>query len=350
MRNSLLAPLVGLLIALAPTSAHAFTAQGSDEDFLDLSIEQLLQIRVPSMTSVQGGHVHNKGEWMPMFHYMHMSMDGMRDGTDNKSTSEVLTGYPVTPTEMDMDMFMFGLMYAPTDRLTLMGMVPYMKKSMDHVTGGGARFNTRSEGLGDTQLTALYVLNESETYDVILNAGISVPTGSTHAKDANPASGGVDVQLPYPMQLGSGTYDLMPGITYVGHGEMWEWGAQAMAEIPLGKNDRHYSLGDRYQASVWAERRCFENLSTSVRVIGQHLDNIDGADRRLGAAIVPTADPHNQGGTRVDVALGLEYYVPGEKTGTRVGIEFGMPALEDLDGPQMSTEWWLALNLTTTIF
>ena len=46
--------------------------------------------------------------------YMHMRMDGNRDGTDGVSTADVLAQFPVAPLNMDMDMVMAGAMYGIT--------------------------------------------------------------------------------------------------------------------------------------------------------------------------------------------------------------------------------------------
>lgn len=92
---------------------------------------------------VMGDHVHRTGEWMLSYRYMRMHMDGNRDGTDRVAESEVVDpagyGFTVAPVHVDMDtdMHMFGAMYAFSDRFTFMAMLPYLEKSMDHVTRGG---------------------------------------------------------------------------------------------------------------------------------------------------------------------------------------------------------------------
>ncbi len=40
---------------------------------------------------------------------------------------------------MDMEMHMLGVMYAPSDDVTLMAMVPFVRLDMDHRTRTGAR-------------------------------------------------------------------------------------------------------------------------------------------------------------------------------------------------------------------
>ena len=121
------------------------------------------------------------------YRYRFMDMDGNRDGTDNLSDTEVLQQFSVTPVRMTMQMHALGVMYAPTDDLTLMAMVPYVFKEMDHVTRRGVHFTTHSEGFGDIKLTALYqVLNQSRQR-IHLNIGMSFPTGSIEERDNTPA-------------------------------------------------------------------------------------------------------------------------------------------------------------------
>ena len=80
------------------------------------------------------------------YQLMVMSMDGNLDGGQQISPEEVLQDFMVSPTHMRMEMHMFEVMYAPTDDLTLMGMVPYIRQSMDHLTRRGTSFATDSEG------------------------------------------------------------------------------------------------------------------------------------------------------------------------------------------------------------
>ncbi|NES25727.1 MAG: transporter, partial [Symploca sp. SIO3E6] len=137
--------------------------------------------------SVMGEHTHQAGEFMFSYRYMYMRMDGNRDGTDDLSDQEVLQQFPVTPTNMDMEMHMFGGMYAPTDDLTLMVMIPYVLKEMDHVTRTGVNFTTNSEGFGDLQLTGLYNVLRQNRQRVHFNLGVSFPTGSIDERDDIPA-------------------------------------------------------------------------------------------------------------------------------------------------------------------
>ena len=118
-----------------------------------------------------GAHTHNAGEWM------------------------------VSYRTMVMDMQMRGIMYSPTDDLTLMGMTNYTRKSMKHVRRDGVKFKTIAKGMGDTSLTALYKIKDTANQQFHLHAGFSLPTGSIGVKDNLPAPVGRS-RLPYPHAIG----------------------------------------------------------------------------------------------------------------------------------------------------
>ena len=82
---------------------------------------------------VMGNHTHTQGDWMVSYRYMHMDMGGNRNGTNKLSPLEISGDFAnttgvgpatlrIVPTEMSMDMHMPGVMYAPTDWVTLMAM------------------------------------------------------------------------------------------------------------------------------------------------------------------------------------------------------------------------------------
>lgn len=301
----------------------------------------------PAPIGVMGDHTHRSGDWMLSYRYMRMQMQGNRDGTHDRSSSEVIASpFSVSPKKMTTEMHMFGFMYGVSDRWTLMGMLPFVRKEMDHVRSNGDQFTTRSKGIGDVRLTALYQLEELEVqvlgsdsyvrHHLHLSTGLGIPLGDVEAT----ASSGA--QLPYPMQIGSGTFDLIPGLTYTGSLEQLSWGGQAQATLRLGRNRRSYSLGDRFLVSAWGKFQWSDWISTSLRLEYQQWRNIDGADSRLNPMMVPTADPDRRAGRRLDVLAGFDVIIPdGPLEGNRLAIELGLPAYQWLDGPQLETDWRL---------
>lgn len=290
---------------------------------------------------VMGDHLMREGEVMLTYRFMRMDMDGNRSGTDR--VSEPLAGYMVTPLEMSMDMHMIGAMYAPTDKLTLMLMVPYTSLSMDHVTMMGATFTTESNGIGDVKLAATYGLFAEPGADMMFNFSLSAPTGSIDEKDNT--TGTNKIHLPYPMQLGSGTWDLTPGITYVQTFDDWSWGGQGKYTFRLSDNDNGYTLGDRLHLTAWVAKQVATTTSLSFRLKAVDWDDIDGSDSELMLmpSMVPTANPNLRAGKRVDALLGVNFVPPALKN-LRLAAELGLPIYQKLDGPQLETDLTFTLG------
>ncbi len=303
---------------------------------------------------VMGEHLHSKGEIMTSYRYMSMSMNGNNSSGARVSNQEVLNDFMVTPTDMEMEMHMLGLMYAPSDSLTLMAMVPYVELSMNHLTRNGTVFETNSSGIGDLKVSGLYNLLDTAFFsdfkdssghtNFIANFGVSLPTGSINARDDIPVAD--DVRLPYPMQIGSGTFDFMPGLTFTKKISSFSFGAQGIGTIRVDRNDNDYSLGDRFDSSFWTSFDFSTWLSASVRGSWRIWGNVNGADPELNPGMVPTADPHRRGGRRFDVGLGLNLLIP--QTSFRLAMEYLSPVYQNLDGPQLAVDrtWVFGAQMT----
>jgi len=297
---------------------------------------------------VMGDHTHGKGEVMLSYRWMYMSMDGSRVDTDRVSDSSVVSptefDFRVTPTRMPMQMHMIGIMYAPIERLTLMGMATVLSNSMDHLTRPGGMFSTQSVGMGDTSISGMFLLANSKRQRVHATFGVSLPTGTISAEDVTPASAPNKARLPYPMQLGSGTFDLLPGITYLAQNDNWSGGAQVRGTLRTGENGSDYRLGHRSMATGWVARKLGGWVSISGRVTSETWGNIEGADPSFAGArairLVPTVFPDLRGGSRIDVGVGLNTYLKRSRPGQiRLAVEVSRPIRQRLDGPQLETDY-----------
>ena len=148
------------------------------------------------------------------------------------------------------------------------------------------------------------------------------------------------------MQLGSGTVDFLPAITYSGQSrnDDWYWGTYAEGTIRPGENSRDYTLGNRLTLTTWATRMWSDRMSTSIRLDGYVSGDIDGADPRLDSdkELEWTRDPDLMDGKRVDLLFGVNIFQQkGKLKGNRVSVEAGFPLYEWLDGPQLATDWIL---------
>ena len=295
---------------------------------------------------VMGEHMHSKGEFMLSYRFMSMPMTANRTGADKVTTQDVLKNFMVSPTNMPMAMHMAGLMYAPSDRVTTMVMGNWHSYSMDHETRMGGKFTTTSSGLGDTRLGALVGLKQSGSTRTHLNLAVSIPTGSIEQMDVTPMSGGNPLQLPYPMQLGSGTWDLLPGITFLGMTERTSWGMQALGNFRLGENSRGYARGTSMEGTVWYAVKPHDRISLSVRLCAKTWGDYSGHDEAfMNPMVVPTVREDLRGGRRIDLPLGLNFQFPaGVLGGHRLAVEWSLPIYQSLNGPQLQTDWILTLG------
>ncbi len=286
---------------------------------------------------IMGHHLHPQGEWMLSYSYMQMEMEGNRDGTD--SVSAPLSGYMVSPLSMDMDMHMLSVMVGISEKMTFMAMLPVQSISMDHMVNmNGNEFTTEASGIGDIKLSALFYSGENWVSSV----GLNIPTGSIDEKDVTPASSGIAVQLPYPMQLGSGSYEFTLGTSYIKMFGYNSWGNKIDVIVRLDDNDRDYRLGNRVALNSWYSFGVSDKSTLSVRLKLLDWDNISGADADLNPMMVPTADANLRAGTRADVLLGYNYQLTQD---TLLGLEVGAPVYQDLDGPQLEMDLTLQLGL-----
>ena len=189
-------------------------------------------------SGVMGDHIHRKGGLMASYRYMLMSMQRNYDGDSQISDAAAQNGYMGSAAEMDMQMHMLGVMYAPSDKLTLMLMSAYKENSMLNNMMGN-RTKMRSSGWGDATLSAYYGLYKKQASSAHVGLGLSAPTGSM---DERMSSG---ARMGYPMQLGSGTWDLKPSLTWLGQSGDWFYGSQVSAVIHLDEITATHSVTAR---------------------------------------------------------------------------------------------------------
>lgn len=214
--------------------------------------------------------LHQAGDVMVGYRYMYSNQSGAVLHGDQAASDLAIVNQGCrtatnryctsTPTYMTMHMHMLDLMYAPTDWLTLMLMPQFVDMNMNmrdlegvpddasmHMHGGG--HNTG--GVGDTGMYAIAKLFDKPGHHINLSLGISAPTGDVGIK-LRDTHGLGDVFIHYGMQLGSGTWDFKPALTYTGELGDWLWGAQASGIKRLeSKNASGFAFGDVFQATAW---------------------------------------------------------------------------------------------------
>ena len=294
-------------------------------------------------------HMLPAGGFMAGYRYRFTAQAGdMQHGTRRVDDAELIAKACGTracgakPTSMHMHMHMLDLMYAPTAWLTVMLMPQVMDLDMGLSTLPGAAGDAHgggheSLGLGDTETAAMIRLFETPAHHAHLTLGLSVPTGETDVSlDGRPWS--VDDPLQdYDMQLGSGTWDFKPAVTYTGHAGRWGWGAQISGTTRIESRHHGYALGDILQTTAWGACAVFDWLSTSLRGVYTAQGGIRGRDVRPHADSAPGDFPENHGGETWDLGFGIAATVPaGAFAGHRFAIEWLQPVADRVQGYQLA--------------
>lgn len=307
---------------------------------------------------IMGDHLHGKGEWMLSYRHMDMRMEGHRAGSDKLTAHEVfMRGFSAAATSMDMKMDMFGIMYAPSDRVTLMGMVNHIDLEMDMVMSPNAGMSGMHDmhsaggmthatsGWGDVGVMALIKAFDNRSgRKAHWNLGVTAPTGSVTEKMH-------ETYQPYGMQLGSATWDAKIGATYLDLNDTYSWGGQILGTVRLeDMGDSGFSRANALETSIWGTWKSSTALSFSGRLKYSTEGTLNGHYNGLHAHAAPPHLQSNYGGDVLEVILGINYLITdGMLNGHRIALEVGMPVYQDLNGVGMNRKemvtlgWQLAL-------
>ena len=97
-------------------------------------------------------------------------------------------------------------------------------------------------------------------------------------------------------------------------------------------------------ATFWGSYQWNDWLGTEARVKGRRIGTIEGQDPRI-AVPVQTALTSAQGGDRLDLSLAANLIGQGRfLSGHEFGVEFGLPVYQDLNGPQLETDWVITVG------
>jgi Putative MetA-pathway of phenol degradation len=318
-------------------------------------------------------HMHKAGEFMVGFRHAYSSASGdMLHGSDKAGDQEIIDNgckpnkCSMVPSDMAMNMYMLDIMYAPTDWVTLMVMPMYMSHDMimrplqssmsamghmdhmDHMEmddtmahGGhmGGSHSHGTEGWGDTIFGPELRLAHGPDYHLQFAPMFSAPTGNVDYK-MNGAF------THYMMQLGSGTWDFIPSITYTGRADRVTWGAQVLGVVRLEEeNDSGYQLGDVFQATGWGSYRLANWISASIRGLYTEQGKIEGHYNGPHGHASPPDLQFNYGGRFWDIGFGINTVVPsGTFKGLRLSAEWLQPVGEDVNGYQLERDGTLWAN------
>lgn len=348
-----------LLLVSVQLTAFA-TTRGNDST---LSFLNCCSRKSLAPAGIMTDHVHERNRFGIAYSYMFMNMAGNQSTTNQVSDATVFNNYMMAPHTMSMQMHMLMPMYGITNNLTIMAMINYNVVNMNmHMAPTCSMMNmpgmamadmstmptnSKTLGLGDTKLYLMYNLLNSCMQRLVIGLGASLPTGSIDKKGVTTQNNN-DV-LPYCMQLGTGTYNLLPSVVYVKETTYFVFGAALQANIKLGTNNRNYCLGNEYSVSPWLAYNATKWLAVSLRAEAYQAAAISGwdADINQSSGNDPSANVSNYGvQTRLNAFLGLNFYSPIKNLrGMRLLVEYGKPVYQNLQGMQMPVQNTLTARL-----
>jgi len=199
-----------------------------------------------------------------------------------------------------------------------------------------------SGGFGDTGGYALFKLWDNGNHHVHITQGISAPTGSVNQRqEFNLVN-----YYSYDMQMGSGTWDYKPSLTYTGHADDWSWGGQLSATHRLqAQNAYGFRYGDILQGTAWGGYQLTSWLNTTVRGVYTGQSHLTGSHQlyKDGVMFMPEDSPVNYGGDFVDVGFGLTGNLPFKPfIGHSFSFEWLQPVYTRVNGYQLDRTGALA--------
>ena len=275
----------------------------------------------------------------------HMTVDEVMNSPNGASDGS--GNYMNSPRSMSMNMHMFGVMYAPSERLTLMVMNNYSKKEMKLKRmrmSGGKDFNVNSSGFGDLDFSAIIKINDGDLWKNNIVFGTSLPTGSIDIRDKTPVSS--SSRLGYNMQNGTGTYDPFIIINNTNIFENLRFGEQLFFKIPAsGKNSKGYSYGKNLKLNLWSSYRFMDELSGSLKFTYDYMGKMIGSDNEMNKRMSPTLDSNNQGFQKMTLGFGINFINHKEfLENNRLALEFLIPVFKKYRGIQMHEDFKLILG------
>lgn len=268
--------------------------------------------------------------------YSKMSHMGLRFGSDFISIDETLGLFDVAPLSLSTELLEVRLGVGLGEGTSLLARTGLVSKRREQVTQDDF-FVLESEALADTEVHLLWEAYSEGEVRAHLQGGVLIPTGSV--EETGDVAGIRTGILPYDMQTGVGTFGILPGFTIQMQNEVGTVGAQVMGRVHFGENDRGWTPGNAVEANGWAAYKLNDYFSASARIRAIGWGAIQNADETLDPFRDPGELASSFGGSRVDLPIGLNVYIPeGRLAGHRLSLEWVSNVHEDLDGP------WLAAD------
>jgi len=209
------------------------------------------------------------------------------------------------PGPADRDLTVRGALsvlgYGVTSNFAVFGVLPYLDKELKVTAPGGKRFTRDTNGIADARLFGRYTVYRHDasgrTFRVAPFLGVEMPTG-------NDDDGDNLGLLPAPLQLGSGSWDLLGGI--VATRQTLDYEMDAQASYKLNTEANNFEFGDEIRLDASFQYRLWpRELSAGVPgfFYGVLEANLIRQEKNQASGV----KDHNSGGTSFFLSPGVQY-------------------------------------------
>lgn len=332
-------------------------AQSTPSEFAELSLQELFELSIDDIH----GQSQPGSTWNFAYNFKMVEFDGYLDGDNNQSREQVLfqgggqlrtdKNFPVLPTIITQQVHVFSVGYQLSDDWRMHLSIPYLTQNTEHISiiENYANFAIDTSGVGDLVLSASHQLIATSENTWWFTAGLSLPTGSIDEQGDTPRAPG-DQQLPYTMQLGSGTYDIPLEFSYQSLGRH-DFSLAMSAVIRVGQNERNYRLGNSYSLGGRYKMSLSPSVQSFIGMELLHSQSIRGRDGELmvdppfpyPASIT---NPKLYGGDKISAKLGVIWQF---RPKYKLNVEFAKPLYQNLNGPQPKENYRSAVNISRVL-
>jgi hypothetical protein len=326
------------------------------------------QSQAPAPLGIFGASLPSKGKLVVSVNETYAKFSGSLVGTQSVTPQYAVTNIvsPSTPASSvshvvrndpnDNEIFTdtIGFTYGLTADVALSAKISYFHKTqhVDVFSGmSGSTLlgmsETSSSGWGDTSVSGIWHVWRDGNSQLNVNMGLVLPTGNTDVTSYTFNNSGVysTKRAVYTLQLGHGTYDILPGITYSTTNGPWSWGASYQGDIPLDYNQNGYRWGNYHAISGWNGYTWTKGLESTVRLTAELQGAIAGSDPAI-LGYGPCSVAAWYGGKYVTVFPGV--VISGDHFGVpsaSFGVEVGLPIYQDLNGLHTARQYSVSAGL-----
>ncbi len=216
------------------------------------------------------------------------------------------------------------------------------------------------QGLGDCKVQGIYSIYKDVFHRFEAYAGTTIPTGATDL------TGPDGLPLNPRNQLGSGTFDFVPGISYTFTSNHWTLGNKLEATIHNGKNSSGYKLGDDFGDTTTASYEFIKIFSPEINVNIKNKQKtmndrpllvvkeskFQQTDPSTGQPGPSGTQPDlNRAGTSMDGTVALVSHLPfSAQSGIKASLIFGVPLFHAGSKPDtgLQTDWFAGSSVSAT--